>query len=128
MSKKPRLNDEEVTRRLLDVYPNKQVVNLAKTFKNNNGIVVYLKREARKKGITLQEYLECLGFQYRQVREYSHIVERLLELYPNRIIDENISHYKWYRIIAVNAHKYKMKPKQYLNILGFTVKKVYKSK
>jgi hypothetical protein len=123
MPKGQRLTDEEVTKRLLEIYPDKKIVNLAKTFKNNNGIVVYLKREANNNGITLQEYLERLGFEFKQVREYVHIVKRLLELYPNRIIDENISHYKWYRVIAVNAYKHKLTPRKYLNILGFTVKK-----
>ncbi len=123
MPKGQRLTDEEVANRLLQTYPDRVVIDLGKTFKNNNGILVYLKREAKKKGATLQEYLKCLGFEFKQKREYSHIVERLLELYPNRIINESITKYKWYRIIAVNSHKHKMTPKQYLSILGFKIKK-----
>jgi hypothetical protein len=122
-----RLTDEEVSRRLLQIYPDRVVIDLGKVFKNNNGIVVYLKREAKKKGMTLQEYLKGLGFEFKQKREYSHIVERLLELYPNRIINESITKYKWYRIIAVNAHKYKIAPKEYLRVLGFKIKKKKKS-
>jgi uncharacterized protein YueI len=121
-----RLTDEEVSKRLLQTYPERVVIDLGKTFKNNNGIVVYLKREAKKNNVNLQDYLSRLGFEFKQKRDYSHIVERLLELYPNRIINESITKYKWYRIIAVNSHKYKLKPKDYLKFLGFTIKKTRK--
>ena len=126
MPKGQRLTDEEVSKRLLQTYPERVVIDLGKTFKNNNGIVVYLKREAKKNNVNLQDYLSRLGFEFKQKRDYSHIVERLLELYPNRIINESITKYKWYRIIAVNSHKYKLKPKDYLKFLGFTIKKTRK--
>jgi hypothetical protein len=123
MPKGKKLTDELVKEILLQYYPHKVVFNITKMSKTNDAVYRYLMRETKKKQITMAKYLEHLGFVFVQKRNYQSIVDRLLELYPNRTINDSITKHRLYRIIAINAFNNGITPKEYLKQLGFIINK-----
>lgn len=127
MKGKP-LNDAEVTLRLLKEFPDRVIVNLSSHFKNNNSILQYLKRQSKRAGVTVEEYLIRLGFEFRQQRDYTHFIDRLLFMYPDRVIRDNLTSLPFYSSINNVAHSLKVKPAKLICSLGFRIKKERRSR
>jgi hypothetical protein len=121
------LNDETVAERLLVDYPDKVIRDLNVRYRSNNTILQYLKRKAKRAGVTVEVYLKRLGFEFIPERDMTPFIERLLNRYPDKVIRDNLTSLSFYSSINNTAYSLKVKPVALLRALGFRIQKERRS-
>lgn len=116
---KRNIDDDEIQDRLLMMYRNRVVEKLTQKNKNLYQLVVM---NANRKGIEIKDYLESLGFEYKDSRindEFNSLYDKLLKLYPDKKV-KNFQKYRSYYIKIYRLAKQEgLTVMEYLYNIGF---------
>jgi hypothetical protein len=123
MPKGIRLTKEEVIKRILIAFPDKDVTDISSFFKQNNSILRFIKRKADEKQISFDKYLENLGFKVIHSRDYTHFLKRLEIDFPDKIININLTSIHYYTHMNNFCNKLNIPLKIFLKKIGYKIQK-----